>query len=277
MRFPIAMHAVQQSMEQARQRVAERGTAGVRELMVLGFAVLLLGIAVALWTKDHQAGFHGLQGLTHAFLPDVAWAMVTRFGDERVLFVLALLFVRHRPEIFWAMLVAALIGTLYSHGLKLYLDVLRPPAVLSSEEFRLIGPALRRNSFPSGHTLSAFLFAGVLFAFSTSVTQRLALLLAATFVGLSRVAVGVHWPQDIIAGAFSGLLLSAAGVWITCYWQAGLRPRVHLWLLLLPFAAMLLLLADDNGNPSTPLFVYPVVALALAKGIHDYRDIFATQ
>lgn len=270
------MHALQQSMEQASQRVAQRGTAGVRELMVLGFAVLLLGIVVALWTNDYQAGFHRLQGLTHAFLPDAAWAVVTRLGDERMLFVLSLLFVRHRPEIFWAMLVAAFIGTLYSHGLKLYLDVLRPPAVLSSDEFRLIGPALRRNSFPSGHTLSAFLFAGVLFAFSTSVTQRSALVFVATFVGLSRVAVGVHWPQDIIAGAFSGLLLAAAGVWITYYWQAGLRPRVHLWLLLLPFVAMLLLLADDNGNPTAPLFVYTVVTIALAKGIHDYRDIFAT-
>jgi membrane-associated phospholipid phosphatase len=277
MRLPIAMHALQQSMEQARQRVAERGTTGVRELMVLGVAVLLLAIAVALWTKDHQAGFHGLQGLTHAFLPDAAWVVVTRFGDERVLFVLSLLFVRRRPEIFWAMLVAALIGTLYSQGLKLYLDVLRPPAVLPADEFRLIGPALRRNSFPSGHTLSAFLFAGVLFAFATSVTQRLALMLIAILVGLSRVAVGVHWPLDIIAGACSGLLLAATGVWISYYWQAGLRPRVHLWLLLLPFAAMLLLLAGDNGNPSAPLFVYPVVALALAKGIHDYRDIVASQ
>jgi hypothetical protein len=162
-------------------------------------------------------------------------------------------------------------------GLKLYLDVLRPPAVLSSDEFRLIGPALKRNSFPSGHTLSAFLFAGVLFAFSTSVVQRLALLSAATMVGLSRVAVGVHWPQDVIAGAFSGLLLAAAGVWISHYWQAGLQPRVHLWLLLLPFVAMLLLLADDNGNPSAPLFVYTAVALGLAKVIHDYRDIFAAQ
>jgi membrane-associated phospholipid phosphatase len=277
MRLPITMQALEPSMEQARRRVARRGTAGVRELMLLGLALLLLGIGVALGTDDYRAGFHGLQALTHAFLPDRAWAVLTRLGDERMLFVLSLLFVRHRPEIFWAMLVAALIGTIYSHGLKLYLDVLRPPAVLSSDEFRLIGPALKRNSFPSGHTLSAFLFAGVLFAFSTSVAQRLALLSAATMVGLSRVAIGVHWPQDIIAGAFSGLLLAAVGVWITYYWQAGLRPRVHLWLLLLPAAAMLLLLADDNGNPSAPLFVYTVVVLGLAKVIHDYRDIFATR
>ena len=261
-------------MEQARQRVIQRDAAGVGALLQLVFFILFLGIVLALAAGGHHGGFHYLQSVTQALLPDPVWAAVTRFGDGRILLVLSLLFVRRRPEIFWAMIVAAVIGGLYSRGMKIHFDALRPPAVLPLADIHLVGPKLTRHSFPSGHALSAFLFAGVLFAFSDSRPQRVMLILAATLVGLSRVAVGVHWPQDVVAGAFSGLMIAAAGVWITRYWQAGLAPVVHLGMLVVPVLAMFMLLEGDGGNPATPVLVYTVILVASAKMLHDYRDIF---
>jgi membrane-associated phospholipid phosphatase len=64
-------------------------------------------------------------------------------------------------------------------------------------------PMPQTSSFPSGHTASAF-------AFATGVGQAQASLSAplralATLVGYSRVHTGVHYPADVLVGAFIGV------------------------------------------------------------------------
>lgn len=64
------------------------------------------------------------------------------------------------------------------------------------------------GSFPSDH--EALLFILIVFAFS--VNRRLAwvLLAFAIVYGILRVAVGYHWPSDIIGGAVLGAAIAAA-------------------------------------------------------------------
>ncbi|MCG6967028.1 MAG: phosphatase PAP2 family protein [Chromatiaceae bacterium] len=271
----FSLDGLRATMEQAQQRLSQHAGRGAGTLLALTFAIVALGIALSLASGGYHGGFFPVYRVANTLLPDQAWAWITRFGDARVLFVLSLLLVRRRPEIFWTLIVAALIGGLYSHGLKTGFDQVRPPGVLPADAIRVIGPSLTRHSFPSGHTLSAFLFAGVLFAYCRSWPQRLLLLAAAALVGVSRVALGVHWPQDALAGAFSGLMIAGLAVWLTQFWRAGLRPRVHLGLVVLPLVAMYQLATDDSGNPSTPVLVVALILVGLISLVLGYRDLLA--
>ena len=70
------------------------------------------------------------------------------------------------------------------------------------------------NSFPSGHTCAAFA-AGMAWARALPWRWgRLAAVVLAVLMGLSRLYVGVHYPSDVLAGALIGALCAWV-VWKT--------------------------------------------------------------
>jgi phosphatidylglycerophosphatase B len=68
-----------------------------------------------------------------------------------------------------------------------------------------------RSSFPSGHASFAFLFAlffGQLFLKRGNKLIAMVLLTWAVAIAYTRLLLGVHWPQDVIAGAIVGLFFA---------------------------------------------------------------------
>lgn len=65
-------------------------------------------------------------------------------------------------------------------------------------------PIPKNPSFPSRHASVTFGVSFYLFFYSTPLA--LGFLICSCFVGIARVFCGVHWPRDILAGAFIGLL-----------------------------------------------------------------------
>jgi undecaprenyl-diphosphatase len=72
--------------------------------------------------------------------------------------------------------------------------------------------AADRYSFPSGHTLHAVAFAALLSAWYPWAAGPLAVF--ATLVALSRVALGLHYPSDVLAGAAIGVASAAWLAWL---------------------------------------------------------------
>jgi membrane-associated phospholipid phosphatase len=225
----------------------------------------------------YHAGFLRINGVATEW-PDWLWQLFTSLGDERVPFALALLLARARPRIFWALVLSALVGTAYSHGLKPLFAMPRPPAVLDPGVFHLIGPGHRRGSFPSGHSVTAGVFFGVLIYYARGWEPRALLTLIAVLVGISRVAVGVHWPVDVAFGLFGGVLAAWAGTRLAARWPGpATDAALHLPLVALCaiFAAALTLW--DGGYPAArwPLAILGYGTLAFAAVVYLARPLRA--
>lgn len=61
---------------------------------------------------------------------------------------------------------------------------------------------LRDHSFPSGHTVAGFTLAVVFSLYFPA--YRYAIYSLATLVGFSRIYTGMHYPSDVLSGAFLG-------------------------------------------------------------------------
>ena len=208
------------------------------------------GFAIVWLADANRVVFLALNALGPA-TSDWLWANITVLGDTVVAFALCLPLWRRRPEALWAFLFVALLGTAWVDGLKPLLDVARPPEVLG-DAVHVIGPAYKHHTFPSGHATAAFAIAGLYALGSGSRAVAMIALTVAVVAALSRAVVGVHWPLDILAGAFGGWLAAVSALAIAHRTRTlGTKPAVQ-WLLALFLAACAMWLVIGHAKSGYP-------------------------
>ena len=113
--------------------------------------------------------------------------------------------------------VAFSLALLAATVLKLWFDFPRPPAVLG-DIVRVIGNIERHYSLPSGHVTYAALVVGALWPLM-GLRGRIGLVLYAALVGWSRIAAGMHFPADVLAGLSLGLSCMALAGRLNFRWR----------------------------------------------------------
>ena len=177
--------------------------------LALTVALFILAWVYPKFPGDETA-LRGIQGLQSPWMDGVARVMYDLGELPAVLglvgvLALALFAAGRRAD--GVMVVAALIFMAAGQSLKPVVGRIRPGQILAGAESAGFG-------FPSGHSVFAFLFGGLLIYLAGGLIRntfarrmvQVAIGLWVVAMGISRVYLGVHWPSDVIGGFMFGAI-----------------------------------------------------------------------
>lgn len=134
---------------------------------------------------------------------------VTRLGDAGLFWILValifLFFKRYQKCGLTILLTIKLAHYLGDDILKPLVGRVRP--CIKYPELSLLIPAPHSPSFPSGHTMTSFACAAVIYYFDKQL--GIASYVLASLIAFSRLYLFVHYPSDVLAGILYGIGCSA--------------------------------------------------------------------
>jgi len=241
--------------------------------LILPVAIALV-LLIVLWLFSLNVTVFYRINLTSQWL-GMMWANLTILGDGLIIAVLLLPFLRKRPDLLWAMLWTAIVFNIVLHSMKSGFNFPRPPQVLPTDTFYIIGPEYHFKSFPSGHTSAAFAYAGVVAFGIKRRVIRFLLFALALLVGFSRIGVGVHWPTDVCAGLIVGWAGAWLGWWISKKISIGTGFVFQIIIgILLIVSAFVLLVDYDTHYPQAEGLRYVIGIATLVWGIVNFVVIW---
>lgn len=174
---------------------------------------LLFALTAPLWLHVWEPALFLYLNQSFAPLPAPFWTGLSALGNGWGILALTAPLLVVQPRLVWAWICAAPFAIVFARTGKAILESPRPAALVDNEQMRVVGEWMHNVSMPSGHTTTAFAVASALFFALTPAQRRRHwwLLLLAFGAGLSRIAVGAHWPGDVAVGMCLGLLSGLLG------------------------------------------------------------------
>lgn len=155
------------------------------------------GACATLWANHH-----------HHFIADELMKAFTFIVEWPVIVVaIAAYLIKDWRVGLWAGIIYACQG-LTINLLKSFFNAPRPLVELTEAGLRQLEniPLLSWQSFPSGHTASAFMGFGILASLSRSPAWQISCIIMAASAGYSRMYLGQHYLHDVIGGACISLI-----------------------------------------------------------------------
>ncbi len=145
------------------------------------------------------------------------WSNLTYFGNALVGLLVLSPLIYYYPKVWAAIFGSIPLAIIFSGVGKALAAMPRPAVALDQSRFIIIdGPLIGYTSLPSGHTITVFcLVTAAVLSFRRYVFYRTLFYSAFGFalvLVISRIAVGAHWPMDIVVGAALGYLAGLSGV-----------------------------------------------------------------
>ena len=187
----------------------------IRLFLILYLLILAACLAIKLiYTKDE---IYFAVNIRHTNVLDWIAPYITDLGNGWTIVALAALLVLYNYRIAFLMMTTFVITSLAVQVVKFIFDAPRPKLYfkdqLSKLHFVKGVEILSHNSFPSGHTLTAFA-TGILITYLVkNKNWAIVLLLAGILVGYSRIYLSEHFFEDVVGGSMLGVCLTI--LWIS--------------------------------------------------------------
>jgi len=236
----------------------------MRLILPILVCILCAGIVLAVGTnKDWFLAANAAA----QWMPAFFWAGVTNLGNTLGAFCLLAPTLARWPRWAAAALLTVPFGSLYTHSIKRLFNLPRPAKTLPHETFQIIDSPLSWHSFPSGHSVTAFALAGILVF---CIQRRMAWLAlpVAMLVAFSRIAVGAHWPLDLLAGAAGGWATAAIGCALSARWRFWENVHGQRILAGIVFLCALSFFFENTGYPRGIWMQYLLCAVGLVGALY---------
>ncbi|MDP9046628.1 MAG: phosphatase PAP2 family protein [Bacteroidota bacterium] len=185
-------------------------------LFVILYLILLAGCLVikVLFTKEQ---IYFAVNVRHSGFLDTIEPYITDLGNGWAIVVLAALLALYNYRMAFLVATTFALTSLAVQLAKFIFDAPRPRLYFQHQITKLHFvkgvEILSHNSFPSGHTLTAFAM-GVLFTYLLkNKNWAIPLIFYGIMVGFSRMYLSEHFFEDVIAGSAMGV--SVTIIWIT--------------------------------------------------------------
>ena len=180
--------------------------------------LLSLVVALFLWYYGRTNSFLIING-AYSAAGDLFFKYCTYLGDGLIYIPLLIYCIFFNRTFLIPTIASILICVLLTHVLKriVFPDVLRPLS-LEAQHFllhKVKGVHINRaNSFPSGHTATAFSTALLLVTVFKKKAWAFLLPLVPFLVGYSRVYLAQHFVSDVLGGMLIGILTAILALWL---------------------------------------------------------------
>ncbi len=187
----------------------------IRPFFIL-YLILLAGcLAIKLlYTKDEI--YFAVNTRYSDFL-DTVEPYITDLGNGWAIVILAAVVALYNYRIAFLLITTFIITSLSVQVAKFCFDAPRPKLYFAKElsklHFAKGVEILSHNSFPSGHTLTAFATGVLLTYLAKNKKWAYLLIFYGVMVGFSRVYLSEHFFEDVIAGSLMGVVLAVLWIW----------------------------------------------------------------
>lgn len=159
----------------------------------------------------NKLDLHKITNEFHSSFFDVFFKYATYIGDGVVFGVLVLVFVFIKRKLALVFFVGGILTLIITHLLKkvFFKGIARPVAALGEDALHLVDGVKMAlwNSFPSGHTITAFTVFTILSLYFNKCKSQYLWFSLAIIAGLSRVYLSQHFLIDVLVGSFIGILI----------------------------------------------------------------------
>jgi len=142
---------------------------------------------------------------------------ITDLGNGWTIVILSAIVALFNYRVAFLLITTFIITSLSVQAAKFFFDAPRPKLYFAKElgklHFAKGVEILSHNSFPSGHTLTAFATGVLLTYLAKNKTWGILLVFYGVMVGFSRMYLSEHFFEDVIGGSIMGVVLTIIWIW----------------------------------------------------------------